>query len=73
MLPDFPRYLPQDIEVPPNVEAARIIPYVSVVPSKSSNHLLLKDELEIPIFIRLLAGLLLSVRSNDGNGGKKWE
>ena len=51
--------IPQYVEVPPNIEAKQIISYLSAVLSYSSNHMLLKDETKLLIFLRLLAGHLL--------------
>ena len=54
------KYIPQYAEVPPNIEAKRIISYISPVPSRLSNQLLLKDNFMLMIFLRLLARHLLS-------------
>jgi hypothetical protein len=54
-----PQSIPQYVEVPPNIEAKRIISYFSAVLSYQSNPLLLNDESKLMIFLRLLAGHLL--------------
>src|SRR4030042_6913410 len=48
-LPGFPQSIPQYIEVPPNIEAKRIISYFYAVLSYSSNPLLLKDDSKLLI------------------------
>ena len=50
---------PQYVEAPPNIEAKRIISYVSAVLSYSSNSQILKDESKLLLVLRLLADLLL--------------
>ena len=60
-LATFLQSIPQYVEVPLNIEAKRIVSYFSAVPSYESNPMLLKDESKLLIFLRLLAGHLLSL------------
>jgi hypothetical protein len=53
-----PQRIPQYVEVPPNIEARRIILYFSDVLSYSSNPALLKDDPKLLFFFRLLASHL---------------
>ena len=53
--------IPQYVEVPPIVEAKRINLYFAAVLFYHSNHLFLKDESKLIIFLLLLAGYLLLI------------
>ena len=51
--------IPQYVEVPPSIEAKRIVLFFSTSPSYLANHLLLNDKYKLLIFFWLLADYLL--------------